>query len=539
MALIVQLSDLHLLARDDAEQAAILDALLSALRGELEARGAAVDLVAITGDVFDSASDDPKVATARFDRLFRRLQEALGGNVMTVIVPGNHDRRRGGLFAPHREEMFCQLRDVLGSRAFVHGCRTPFLSAIVPPEKYGQPFWVVAYDSSYLPRGWISAGGALRQEDLLYAASRIDDEHPDWPVLFLLHHHLVPTPLTDVGPIQLHDTSAIVRWGVQRVLPALVSHADREELTMTALGAGTAISTLHTLGRAVIVLHGHKHYATARLLDGVAKGEGDVLIVSAGSSGTAQPWYPTSPDAAARLWPSFNLIELSERRLSAETISFGWKTGQATRRSRRPLVVAERRGAQWVLEHIERDEFVRREPLLELNEARYELEPSWSHGGGRWDCRVERRVQLKKGARLRRYTEIVDGLRDAELRIEAKEGSPSLPAQLRLDLRGSVRYRLNGGLCRTLAEAKRRHGDHCPPFASISLMNRYGSSAARLEVRGIGDRAGDAFASATDLGTGLEKPMRVQRDRAAGSVTLEHPACPPRTLLRIYWQLVQ
>ena len=102
-----------------------------------------------------------------------------------------------------------------------------------------------------------------------------------------------------------------------------------------------------------------------------------------------------------------------------------------------------------------------------------------------------------------------------------------------------MRYRLNSGICRTLAEAKRHNGDHCPPFASISLMNRYGSSAARLEVRGIGDRAGDAFASATDLGTGLEKPMRVQRDRATGSVTLEHQACPPRTLLRIYWQLVQ
>ena len=539
MSLILQLSDLHLLAREDAEQSAILDSLLQALRGELEARAVTIDLVAITGDVFDSASDDPKVATARFDRLFRRLQEALGGDVMTVIVPGNHDRRRGGLFAPHREELFCQLRDVLGSRAFVHGCRTPFLSALVPQEKYAQPFWVVAYDSSYLPRGLISAGGALRQEDLLYAASRIEDEHPDWPVLFLLHHHLVPTPLTDLGPIQLNDSSAIVRWGVQRLLPALVSHADREELTMTALGAGTAVSTLHTLGRAVIVLHGHKHYATARLLDGVAKGEGDVLIVSAGSSGTAQPWYPTGPNDTARLWPSFNLIELSEQRVSVETISFGWKTGQATRRSRRPLVVAERRGAQWVLQHIERDEFVRREPLLELNEARYELEPSWSHGGGRWDSKVERQVQLKKGARLRRYSEIVDGLRDAELRIEGKEGTPALPAQLRLDTRGSVRYRLNGGVCRTFAEAMRRHGDHSAPFASIALMNRYGSSAARLEVRGIGDRAGDAFASATDLGTGLEKPMRVKRDSAAGSVTLEHPACPPRTLLRIYWQLVR
>src|SRR6185295_3507046 len=138
--------------------------------------------------------------------------------------------------------------------------RAPFLAQVVPPELYRQPFWIVAFDSTYLPSGWLSAGGMLRQEDILQAAAAIGDRNPDWPVLFLLHHHLVPTPLTDVGVVQVDDTPQLVRWGVQQLLPRLVSNADREEMTMTALGAGTALSTLHGFGRAVLVLHGHKHY---------------------------------------------------------------------------------------------------------------------------------------------------------------------------------------------------------------------------------------------------------------------------------------
>ena len=61
---------------------------------------------------------------------------------------------------------------------------------------------------------------------------------------------------------------------VGRVLPWLVANGDREELTMTALGAGSALTTLQTLGRAVLVLHGHKHYATARLLKGLEADDG-------------------------------------------------------------------------------------------------------------------------------------------------------------------------------------------------------------------------------------------------------------------------
>lgn len=64
---------------------------------------------------------------------------------------------------------------------------------------------------------------------------------------FLLHHHLVPTLLTDIGPVETDTLPNPLRWIINHVLPRLVSNADREELTMTALGAGTAFSILHTL----------------------------------------------------------------------------------------------------------------------------------------------------------------------------------------------------------------------------------------------------------------------------------------------------
>ncbi len=66
-------------------------------------------------------------------------------------------------------------------------------------------------------------------------------------------------------------------------------------------------------------------------------------------------------------------------------------------------------------------------------------------------------------------------------------------------------------------------------------MNRYSSDSAQLSVRGLGDRGELAFASATDLGTGLERPMHLSR--ASDRVVLDSPSCPPRTLLRIYWPL--
>jgi hypothetical protein len=114
----------------------------------------------------------------------------------------------------------------------------------------------------------------------------------------------------------------MVRWLVGTALPALVSYGDREELTMTALGAGTALSSLHAFGRAVLLLHGHKHVPTARLLAGMTDGCGDVLIASAGSAGTRERIHASRHPDAVRLWPSFNLVFLSEQDVQVESLSF-------------------------------------------------------------------------------------------------------------------------------------------------------------------------------------------------------------------------
>ncbi len=282
-ALLVHLSDLHIL-RDAARQALVLDKLVEALAREREASSAERIVVAITGDVFDSATDPVPALIDTFLRLHGRLVAALGGDAPTIVLPGNHDRRRLGLLGPHREQLFRALNEAVDPRrVFVAGCRTPFLAQIVPAHLHGLPAHVITYDSSYLPHGLVGAGGTIRIEDLLQAHAGLPVDGR--PVVVLIHHHLIPTPVTDTSHIDSVGTPRLTRWLVGQALPALVSNADREELTMTALGAGTALSTLHAFGRAVLLLHGHKHVPTARLVRGMTRHCGDVLLASAGSAG--------------------------------------------------------------------------------------------------------------------------------------------------------------------------------------------------------------------------------------------------------------
>ena len=535
MPLMLHLSDLHLLA-SPREQEVIFDELVTALEHVQDHAPEPVGLLAITGDIFDSAVAQLDLATHRFSELHKEMCRALGGDVPTVIVPGNHDRRRNGLFGPHRSELFEALRAELGARAWVHGCNTPFLCDVVPPSYHGLPLWVVAYDSTYLPRGLVSAGGALRQEDLLYAAAQLAGKQPDWPVLFLLHHHLVPTPLTDLGPVEIEHAPRLVRWGVQHLLPELIAHADREELTMTALGAGTMLSTLHTLGRSVLAIHGHKHYATARMLEGMWEGHGDVLLVSAGSAGLAQRWHDHSASDGARLWPSFNVIALDGDALSIDTLSFAWKEEGIAKRSRRALVRARRSGSQWQVEPLRQVNIEDAGPRLHWNAARCQLAPSHSHPD-RWDYECEREVQVAPATRLHRYVEEVSGLADARGAINHHGSYAALPIQVHLVLGGTTRYRVQGGVFRSLAEAKKLFGDRSSPFAYVALLNRYFSDLAQLTVRGLGDAAQDAFASAIDLGTGLEHPVSLEREVEPGTVSVRYASCAPRTLLRVYWRL--
>ena len=534
MGLILHLSDLHLLFNPN-EQESIFDGLVHALRDVRERWARPVDLLCITGDVFDSSTLDSRLAMTRFLELFAGIGRALGAEPPTVILPGNHDRRRGGLFGPHDERLFHALKQALGKRAWVHGCTTPFLSAVLPRELHGQNFWVIAYDSTYLPHGFLSAGGALRQEDLLSAAAQIAGSQGDDPVLFLLHHHLVPTPITDLGVIEIEEsTSRWLRWSIEKVLPKLVANADREELTMTALGAGTALSTLHTLGRAVLVLHGHKHYATSRLLDGTVAGHGDVLVVSAGSCGTAQRWSSGETQNAARLWPSFNVIDWTGTKLKIDTVSFPWKGGTGSL-AVHPLVRAERAGAAWNIDRLPLVPDSDAPPDLERNHSLICLADSTTNGSGRWDYGCERSVSAN--GKLVRYVETVEGAPGGRCLLEPFSAEIPLPGDVHLEVDGVTRYRVERAVFRTLAAAREAQGHRASAFAQVSLMNRYSSKRASLEMVGLGERAPAAFASATDLGTGLERPLVLQRGNADGAVTALLDGCPARTLLRIYWPL--
>jgi hypothetical protein len=332
------------------------------------------------------------------------------------------------------------------------------------------------------------------------------------------------------------NPNRIVRWGVQRMLPELVANADREELTMTALGAGTALSTLHTLGRAVLVLHGHKHYATARVLDAVMQGQGDVLLVSAGSAGIAQAWSADSRQDTARLWPSFNVIDWSSDFVSVDTVSFNWKEHQSTRHARRALVRARRSGSQWQAQLIERTDLEDTGPRLALNRSHHALQRS-PNLQDRWDYLCERQVGRGPERTIARYVETVEGPHDARCLLEGHAAPVAMPAHLHLELDGTVRYRVEGGIVKNLRGARRLFGDALSPFASVSLMNRYFAATARLEVRGLPEVPGGPFASATDLGTGLERPIRLERLSEPGSAVVQVADCPPRTLLRVYWRL--
>ena len=539
MPLIAQLSDLHLLSGEQ-EQPDILAALVEALKREADRRPGGISLLAITGDVFDSASRAPGRSVRAFLDLHADIARALGAPVPMVIVPGNHDRRRSGLIGPFLREPFEALRQALGQRAFVHGSSVPFLAQVVPPEFHHLPAWVVAFDSTYLPSGLISAGGSLRQEDILHAAAAIGDKHPDFPVLFLLHHHLVPTPLTDVGVVKVDRTPQLVRWGVEHLLPTLIANADREEMTMTALGAGTALSTLHALLRAVLVLHGHKHYATARLMCGVAEDQGDVLIVSAGSCGSVQSWFPTTARDAATLWPSFNLIDLSAGGVKVDVVSFGYRGEAAGTSVVRPLVNAMREGPRWRVVPVRHGAESVYSPSIETNELICVLTPHLD--GTRWNCRCERRYTGQPDLAPDQYGDAVDALEDSALTVLDSRGVPAgasmhPPTQLTLVRGKTTRYEIVGAYCRTISEAERLFGVRWAPYAWQGLMNRYACAEVRLEIRAESRALRGAFASETDLGTGMQRPLRLDASGGDDRIVIRYANCPPRTLIRVYWPL--
>jgi 3',5'-cyclic AMP phosphodiesterase CpdA len=534
LARIHHLSDLHLLAEGE-RQDRLLKSLVAALAREASSAGEVPELLVVTGDVFDSATVARHKAVAHFTELHAAIMEAYGREVPTVVLPGNHDRRRGGVIGPHRPQLFHALRAAVDpARVHVAGCKTPILAEIVPESFHRLAAHVVAFDSTYLPRGLFSAGGIIRLEDLLRVAATIGDDAKDRPLILLIHHHLIPTPLTDVSEIEPERSNGLGRWALSKLLPALVANAEHEELTMTALGAGTALTTLHAFGRAVMILHGHKHYPTARLLDGTLEGSGDLLITSAGTAGRSERFQPTRQPEAPRLWPSFNVVHLDDDRVTIDAVSFSPKNSKRSS-ARRRLVDATRHEARWHCAPVPLA-VVGTSPRVLLDEVVCTLVPSRDAPLDLWDVRCERKVERISGARLRRYSEFIHGLPGARIR-EVDAGGTARPATMataRLDLAldATTTYRLEDGLCRSMSAASRAYG-RGTAYEWVGLLSRYGAARARLVLHHGRDVR--PFASVTDLTTGREQPATLAR--SDGVSTLEVAHCAPRTLLRTYWEL--
>ncbi|WP_394842465.1 metallophosphoesterase [Pendulispora brunnea] len=527
-ALLLHLSDLHFCQNKERDPGPLLRQLLCKAVGTVvEEAGPDVRVgLVVTGDLIDSSETPPERIAEVFQSFVGDLRQVLG-SAPIVLLPGNHDRRIGGVFAPWSTRAMQDLA------AAVSGDGCTYVHAPNADEPLAHPVHelssvlgvqVVAYDSTHAIEGKVSAGGLFRTTDLLAVPGIVGC---DKPVVLLLHHHLVPTPVTDVGVMDTSHTTWFERTFVQRFLPWLVSFADREELFMTALGAGTTLTLLNSLGSATVVLHGHKHYPTARLLRATQAGDGDVLIASAGSSGTLEHYRALGPQERTFLWPSFNAVTFRGDDVSIETIFFSPK---GTRPNvRQTLARATRKGPSWDGAPVQGP--VISEVRVESDEAEFLLTPG---GVGLWDVSCVRRLGAPHNS-VRPYQEPLEALPRAGITGERVGVEPSGRVTL-LVQPGETSYRATSALVRNVGEARRRHlGEAFSPFQSVSLKVRRGARLARLVLRGLPRAAEITFGTLTDLNTGQERPVRLEP--ADDGVALVVPFCPARRLLRIHWPL--
>jgi hypothetical protein len=254
---------------------------------------------------------------------------------------------------------------------------------------------------------------------------------------------------------------------------------------------------------------------------------GDLILASAGSAGRAEGVYSSQPNPA-RLWPSFNLVDLTDQRVRVEALSFSPKN---SRREpvRRDLIHVRREGPKWTPLPISFD--VSDVPSrIARDDAAYALSPSQG-SSERWDFTCERRVQVKDGAKLRRYKDFSHALPPL---LTGSQPKRRTYRRVELSLDGPTEHRATDALCRTLNEAERRYG-RGTAFEWVGLLCRYGADIASLSLRAPSGALVDPFASATDLTTGRERPAQLELKNGVWTVTVPH--CVPRTLLRVYWPL--
>jgi 3',5'-cyclic AMP phosphodiesterase CpdA len=524
---VIHMSDLHLGA-GEAQVATIFEPMVRALRSLRAGWEAPPALLAITGDLYDSTTVDVREATARFVELLAAIRDALGADVPTLLMPGNHDRRAHGLLLPFRTELVEALAQAKLPGVRVGGRELPFLAELVEDAFHGLPFAVALIDSTYTPTGLISAGGLLRVEDLLELAERLSRAggDPHRPLFLLTHHHLIPTPVTDTARIDADTTNPALRWLAKNLLAGLVSYADHEEWMMTALGAGSALSTLQAFGRPVFVLHGHKHYPTVRTLGGSLVDHGDVVLLAAGSAGLALPLDDGDEDDVARLWPSFHVLELEEMAVRVKTIAYFETAALATR----DLLHVRADGPRWRVSQAD-DRIRHASPRLRYNRSEVFLRECANRPTARWDLEVVRSVQSLEPLVYKEHIRAAPGAR-----FVASGPGASGPdtRSIAIPTDGSpLRYAVIGGAVRSVNEALRVYGP-TDPYEGVELLSRYESAEARLTLRGLPPST-TPFGSAVDLTRGRAMPHPIVR-REDGSVEALLSPCPPRTQLRIQWR---
>jgi 3',5'-cyclic AMP phosphodiesterase CpdA len=523
MSSIVHLSDLHLSGKALAAEQGTFENLCAALKRERLVS----PLVVLTGDLFTTRRVPPRSVERAFDGLWEGLTAALD-RPRLLLLPGNHDVRVGGVAFASKSATFLALRAHAVRRGLgnvhVSGAAAPRLIELIDPAFHGLPANLVAYDSTWLPTGLFSSGGAVRREDILSVAPRLQG---DLPIVFLLHHHLIPTPVADLS---LVGSPGVGMRALQYGLSRLIANGDHEEILMTALGAGTALSTLQALGRPVVVLHGHKHYPAVRHMKGVFAGHADLLALSAGAAGRVQAYAPKH--SSWKTWPSFNVLDLDAEGVTVKLVSFDIDPG-GTSFAEREIVRARRHGAAWSIISPAPSKAVRGPgPEIHDSVARYTVTPSKT-SPSMWDITLSREI-IAPGALLAPYDETIEIGETANVVVRSGPDAGKRlrsPFPLRIAPGVPTVCEAQGALCRTLGALERRYGKAEAPFEWVALLTKYASRRVRLELEGIPREK--CFASITDMTTGQEAPAPLLAGRTAVEIT----DVAPKTLLRIHWAL--
>ena len=566
---ILHLSDMHMFQNSNSPQSIdsnLLGSLLQAVSNEIPNP----DLVVITGDIYSSSNIDNNKVNA-LNLFLESLTKHSKKQITTIIVPGNHDCRKYGVSGPHNTSLLSESYSKMVLNGIYLGKNTYKRIEYKMPSN-NIPLHLLGYDSTYLPYGKFSAGGIVNKEDLLDAARRISSCRDDCIVMFATHHHLIPTPVTDESYIDMSKSNFITRFVVRRFLPWLISNADREELTMTALGAGSVLSTLHTFGRPILVLHGHKHYSSARLLSGLESDEGDVLLISAGSAGTVEK----CPRTGSSIWPSFNIVEINDdftndkkskpnnrqkpnlnnntvnrrnrnTRMTLQVSTVAFSPTQSGTYTKWTLAQVRRQGRKWITVPIKSLRPMNQKAIIDDNIAKYILVPNKVRPNYFWDMKAVRMINWSSNLKPKAYVEVVQGAPGAivdEIMINGKnpengKNSQRVTTEITIPPGQSASYTLKNGVCRTAKIFKKIYpGAACVEW--VGLLNRYPCKSVELEVsfQNQPDLLPDQqpFGSSTDLITGRERPLEVTL--SGGVYKLVYKNCPARTLLLLYIPLL-